>query len=282
MSKSRRVLSSCSIHALFSLLVSLLWVGAAGASGLTIDSQIRSIVADGFVEDAGEGFAEDVEFLDELGLGVFDSRVDADASYESLEVGFAAATGTQTTEINVQVVNSRLEAFGSGGAGMSFDILDPGEESFSEAASDSFFELVFTVDEPAAYTLTTSLSAELDELTLLAGPGPISSLIAAFVELSSSTGGVLHERTVVDVGVDDAPVEDLMRVSGVLLPDTYTIQMGAVANGAGTQDAFGDGVAAFGFDLVVSVPEPEMATMQAMAGAMLLVLGFSSRRRGKR
>ena len=206
MSMSRRLLPPSSIRALFSLLVSFLWVGSAGASSLTIDSQIRSIVADGFVEDAGEGFDEDIVVLDELGLGAFDSRVDADASYESLDVGFAAATGTQTTEINLQVVNSRLEAFGSGGDGMSFDILDPGEESFSEAASDSFFELVFTVDEPAVYTLTTSLSAELDELTLLAGPGPISSLIAAFVELSSSTGGVLHERTVVDVGVEGVPV----------------------------------------------------------------------------
>ncbi len=277
------LLSLPSARLLFVLLVTLMRVGPAGAAGLTVDSQTRSIVADGFVENAGVGTDQDSQFVDEPGPGVLDATVDANAAYELLfEAGSATASATQFSDIKTVVPNFQLEASGSGAASMSFDILDPGADSYSEAAGDAFFQVVFTLDTPAHYTLAASLTAELRARTLVSGPGPIDDFIGSFVELSGNASGIIGERTIVDVNADGSRVEALVGKSGMLAPDTYTLQVGAVAEGSGFEDAFGNGQAAFGFEFLVTVPEPAAGGMQALAGATLLVLGFARRLRRTR
>ncbi len=107
------------------------------------------------------------------------------------------------------------------------------------------------------------LDSDHEQRTTISGSA--DALVHAFFSLSGTASGVIHEAEVVDdVPIFDEVSQDLF-FSGILPPDTYTLQIGATSHVEGTDDSFASGIAIWGIDFAVEVPEPSTGLLVGLA-----------------
>ena len=229
------------------------------------------------------------------------SFVDAYVSgSDSDEVGFGSADPGEFLEAAVggsrigDVTNAFGEAFqetgvrfgpgegfrieGSGGSGFGIDIQDPGFPSRAQGQADTSLTITFEVASPLEYALGISLSAELVQLEILSGAGPVSGTVAAFARLYGLSSGFLLDLAIEDTTAGDLAVESSRVLTGVLAPDVWVLEVGTLSALRGFEDSVGLAQAGFGLDFVaLPIPEPGPALLLAI-GLGALSAGRGARR----
>ncbi len=166
---------------------------------------------------------------------------------------------------------------GSGGSGFGIDVRDPGYPSRAQGQSDTSLTILFAVTSPLEFALGLALSAELAQLDIESGDGPVSSTVSAFARLYGLASGFLLDFAIEDSSAGDLPVEDSRILTGVLAPDLYVLEVGTLTSLRGFEDSIGLAQAGFGIDFVaLPVPEPGAALLVALG---LGVLSSRGRRR---
>ncbi|MBK7951973.1 MAG: PEP-CTERM sorting domain-containing protein [Deltaproteobacteria bacterium] len=159
---------------------------------------------------------------------------------------------------------------GSGGSGFGIDVRDPGYPSRAQGQSDTSLTITFAVTSPLEFALGLALSAELVQLDIHSGEGPVSSTVSAFARLYGLTSGFLLDFAIEDPAEGDLPVEASRVLSGVLAPDLYVLEVGTLTSLRGFEDSIGLAQAGFGIDFVaVPVPEPGTALLVALGLGVL-------------
>jgi hypothetical protein len=171
---------------------------------------------------------------------------------------------------------------GSGGTGFGIDIQDPGFPSRAQGQSDTSLTITFEVTTPLEFALGLALSADLVQLEILSGAGPVSGTVSAFARLYGLSSGFLLDLAIEDDTAGGPAVEASRVLSGVLLPDVYVFELGALTALRGFEDSVGLAQAGFGVDFValpVPVPEPGTALLVALGlGALSSGRGLRSDR----
>lgn len=159
---------------------------------------------------------------------------------------------------------------GSGGSGFGIDIQDPGYPSRAQGQSDTSLTITFAVTSPLEFALGLALSAELVQLDIHSGEGPVSSTVSAFARLYGFSSGFLLDFAIEDPTAGDLAVEDSRVLSGVLAPDLYVLEIGTLTSLRGFEDSIGLAQASFGIDFVaLPVPEPGSALLVALGLGVL-------------
>lgn len=198
------------------------------------------------------------------------------AAVSASQLGDLAQATAETTQDSTVTTNDPLldlRVAGGGAAGAAFDVNDAGQPSRAKSFGTTSIEVVFDVAAPAEIALAVSLFADLDELQIVSGDGPVDSDVVAFYSLIGANVGVVSAEGLGDVAPDGFPASDDFLFSGALAPDTYALTIGAQAEVAGFENSLGFALASFGFEMRV-VPEPGAALLlAAVAGACAMRRG---------
>ncbi|MFO0687834.1 MAG: PEP-CTERM sorting domain-containing protein [Myxococcota bacterium] len=242
----------------------LVFFSAAPTLGAQIVDLDRRVVSSSLV-DAYQSLSKD----DAVGF-----RSSAPGTFLQAAVG---GTGVgDLTNVNAESVQETEVRFGpgegflirgSGSAGVGFDVNDPGYPSRAQGSADSSLTITFEVTSPIAFTLGIALSAELPQLEVLSGEGPVDGLVAAFARLYGPTGFLL-DFSIEDDDVDGLPVEETRTLSGILVPGIYGFEVGTSTSLRGFENSVGLGQAGFGLDFL-AVPEPTSALLLGLGLAFL-------------
>ena len=225
------------------------------ATALSADDTTRSVIVSTFINASGLFTDSDQEGSQRVGAGDF-----LEAAVDGTGFGdIVNATGEATQDTTVGIDRfGRLRVAGGGGAGTVFDVNDPGFPSRATASADSRLTILFTVEVPRPFVVSTALQAELSEANLFEPTGSILSDVRAFARLDGFASGVVFAREVSDDTAGDGASLDDFTLEGILAPDTYALELLALSNLRGFEDATGFSVASFGVDLTV-IPEPGSA-----------------------
>lgn len=244
----------------FSLAADVLPAGAAQI--LEID---RRVISSSFV-DAYQVLSQD----DAVGFRSTAQGVFLEAAVGGTGVGdytnvFAEAV--QETDVRFGSGDGFLIR-GSGSAGVGFDVNDEGNPSRAQGSADSTLVIIFEVTTPLDFAVSIALSAELVQLEIKSGQGPVDGGVGAFARLTGLSSGFLLDFSVEDVEADGLPVEETRTLAGLLLPGTYSLEVGGSSSLRGFEDSVGLGQAGFGIDLL-AVPEPSAALLVGLGLALL-------------
>lgn len=157
---------------------------------------------------------------------------------------------------------SRIEGGGgaisveAGGAALGYFDTEALPVSDSAAGEgSSVFEVVFSLNAPAPWSLAGVLGSELEYLRIFATGNAASVTSRALVSLTGAASGEVFRREVTDLLADFQPVQEDVAGSGVLGPDTWTLHVSAHALAEGGGGAEGSGIAVYALRFQV-VPEP--------------------------
>lgn len=157
---------------------------------------------------------------------------------------------------------------GSGSSGVGFDVNDEGYPSRAQGSADTSLVLTFEVTTPLDFAISIALSAELVQLEIKSGQGPVDGTVGAFARLYGLSTGFLLDFSVEDDAADGLPVEETRTLSGILLPGTYSLEVGSSTSLRGFEDSVGLAQAGFGIDFL-AVPEPSAALLVGLGLAFL-------------
>lgn len=239
------------------------------ATALSADDTTRSVIVSTFIDASGLFIDTDQEGSQRVGPGSFlEAAVDGTGLADIVN-----ATGEATQDTSVEIDRFgrlRVGGGGGGGAGSVFDVNDPGFPSRAVSSADSRLTILFTLDVARPFVVSTSLSAELSEANLFEPSGSILTDVRAFARLDGLASSVVFAREVEDATAGDGARLDDFTLEGILAPDTYVLELLALSNLRGFEDATGFSVAGFGIDLTV-IPEPGSALTIGL-GLMALAL----------
>lgn len=232
-------------------------MNASQVDAATFDDVSRFVLVSTFVDASGVSTGLRAEGEQSDVTGVFNEAVVDGVGFGD----FSNATGeaVQDSEVRISALGE-LWVDGGGAAGAVFDVNDPGFSSRAQVTADSRLSILFTLDETSPFTFAFSLSAGLAELSLFAPTGGVQSDVTAYARLLGATSGVLFEFDVSDVTVGDGGLAQNFSMSGVLEPDAYLLDVYALTELRGFEDASGFASSGFGVSFHV-VPEPGVSLL---------------------
>jgi hypothetical protein len=136
------------------------------------------------------------------------------------------------------------------------------------------------VDESAAHSFAIALTAELAELSIVSGFGPVDGSFSAYARLIGAATGVHVDWRIEDSLADGAAVAQSQAFSGVLAPEPVALEIGASGFSRGFEDAVGFGTAGFGFQFL-ALSEPSAAALFGLALALVAVRYWPRGRGGR-
>lgn len=258
----------------FTLTLGLLLVPAGPVHAAQIIELDRRVITSSFVEAYVSGSDADAVGFDSAEPGAFLEAAVGGSRIGDVTNAFGEAF--QETDVRFGPGDGfRIE--GSGGTGFGIDIQDPGFPSRAQGQSDTSLTITFEVTTPLEFALGLALSADLVQLEILSGAGPVSGTVSAFARLYGLSSGFLLDLAIEDDTAGGPAVEASRVLSGVLLPDVYVLELGALTALRGFEDSVGLAQAGFGVDFVaLPVPEPGPALLVAL-GLGALSAGRSAR-----
>ncbi|MDJ0787687.1 MAG: hypothetical protein QNK05_12830 [Myxococcota bacterium] len=250
------------------------WTAAAmPAAALSLVELERSVAVATFVDADGLTSDQDSdgESTDQPG-----SFIEAAASSRGFgDITNAIAEAVQDS--SVVLADDGLSADGGGSVQVGVDVMDPGFPSRALGTAETVTRIVFDVTETSRFVLGTALLADLSNLTIFSGSGPVSADVFASARLEGAVSGVVFSLEAIDSAADGAEVSRALDRSGSLQPDSYELVLEARVELLGVEDVAGSGEAGFGFAFQV-VPEPDAPLLLALAA----LLGSGSRCRTSR
>jgi hypothetical protein len=250
----------------FSLWLSILgFVLPSGVEAAMLLEVERVVLGSSFVDAAVVYSGSDQVGFGSAESGGFLEAAVGGARY--IDVINVITEATQDSDVAI-FAGGGLRVAGSGAVGVGFDVDDPGYPSRAQGSADSTLSILFEVTSPSAFSLAVSLSAELAQLSIFSGGGPVESDLSAYARLLGLTTGTVLEVSVEDDVVDDIVATEARLISGILLPDTYLFEIGATTYLRGFEDAAGLATAGFGLDFHI-VPEPGTGMLVGLGLALL-------------
>ncbi|MFK7896808.1 MAG: PEP-CTERM sorting domain-containing protein [Myxococcota bacterium] len=237
------------------LAASVLVPGSGFAATLLESS--RSVLVSTFLNVDGSAPDNDQRGFQSTAPGFF-----LEAAVGGVRFGdFAVANAEATQESTLAVLGGGGLSLSAGGAaGVSFDVADEGFPSRAEGLAESRFFMIFEVEQPSAFALGLSLSADLEDLLLFSGTPQADAELVATLQLTGLRSGLIVEREVRDEVDDLDSFFDEYALEGVLAPDTYSLEIAATADLRGFENASGFGTSGYGVSFTV-VPEPGTALL---------------------